>query len=178
MPGGSPVTISCVLFIRQYTKENKNQLNGDTEHYIGWTRAHLNFNRNDSSTTAIGRTKGHYGIYVKKIQMLNSPSLTRGFEVCKELWKVSICKLGPLADFVLLLLGFGLVGNALDLCHCPPLCSVCSRFHSIFLEIFLNIEHVTGQFNFPEQIFDFIINLGDADSGIIWIGNVLLRVEI
>lgn len=110
--------------------------------------------------------------------MLNSPSLTRGFEVCKELWKMSICKLGPLADFVLLLLGFGLVGHAVDLCHRPPLCSVCSGFHSVFQEIFFNVEHVTGQFDFQEELFDIFIDLVGADFGVIWIGNVLLRVEI
>nr|GLL45171.1 hypothetical protein MtrunA17_Chr8g0386411 [Ipomoea trifida] len=91
--------------------------------------------------------------------MLNSPSLTRGFEVCKELWKMSICKLGPLADFMLLLLGFGLVGHAVDLCHRPPLCSVCSGFHSVFQEIFFNVEHVTGQFDFQEELFDIFIDL-------------------
>lgn len=95
----------------------------------------------------------------------------------EEFGKMSIRKLGPLADLVLLLLRLGLGRHAMNLRSSPPLSSVCSRFHPILLKIPLNIKHITGELNPPKQLFQIVIN-SDICFGIIWVCYVLLRIKI
>ena len=103
----------------------------------------------------------------------------------KQLWKVDICELSPLANFMPLLLRFRFCGNALNLYGSPSLGSVCKRlntsllkfFHINLLKFFLNIEKIMWQLDASKEFFEIIIHLV-WDLNVVWVNYIVLGTNV
>lgn len=99
-------------------------------------------------------------------------------QVLEKLWEMCICELRPLA-YLTFLLGLGLaVVDSMHLGHGLPPSGIGCRLHTVLLEILLNVNHITWQFDPSEKQLQIIVYLYQWHLGIVWICYVFLGVQI